>query len=103
MNAQITIFDILDRPKKKPVTRYLLGQRIIQVSGRQEWALKELIKHENGCTPIDNPAPRWSSYIHKLRQKGVEIESIDEKHGGQFSGYHSRYKLKSTVKELTEC
>ena len=34
-----------------------------------------------GCTPIDQPAPRWSAYIHKLRRMGVEVETLHERLG----------------------
>ncbi|WP_426031070.1 winged helix domain-containing protein [Cypionkella sp. TWP1-2-1b2] len=47
---------------------------------------------------LDNPAPRWSSYKHKLKRKyGLDIDAPDEKHGGPFEGTHSRYILKSRV------
>src|SRR5665811_1625975 len=32
--------------------------------GRDAWALDQLIRAgKRGCTPIDNPAPRWSHYV----------------------------------------
>ena len=38
------------------------------VKGRDAWALLELLKAgPRGCTPIDNPGPRWSHYVFKLR------------------------------------
>jgi hypothetical protein len=37
--------------------------------GRVAWALGELIDAgPAGCTPIDHPGPRWSSYVHRLRR-----------------------------------
>lgn len=70
----------------------------IVVKGRDRWALEELRREgERGCTPIDNPAPRWSAYIFNLRELGVEIETIVEPHGGDFAGYHARYVLRSGV------
>lgn len=70
----------------------------ITVKGRDRWALEELRKAgARGCTPIENPAPRWSAYIHNLRELGVEIETIIEPHGGDFAGYHGRYVLRSGV------
>ena len=49
----------------------------ISVKGRVHWALERLLKAGNkGCTPIDNPASRWSAYVFDLRQLGVEIETI---------------------------
>jgi hypothetical protein len=72
------------------------------LTGRDAWALRELIRAGNrGCTPIDNPAPRWSAYVHKLRHKfGVDIRTIHEGHGGQFPGNHARYILRSRVRVL---
>jgi hypothetical protein len=73
------------------------------VIGRDAWALKNLLNAgPRGCTPIDNPAPRWSHYIFKLRRAGFIIETIDESHGGPFAGSHARYVLKSQVTVLFE-
>lgn len=73
--------------------------RTITPTGREAWALRELIQAgARGCTPIDNPAPRWSAYIHDLRHEfGLYIETIHEKHGGDFPGTHARYVLRSQV------
>ena len=66
--------------------------------GRDAWALLELIKAgPKGCTPIDNPGPRWSAYVFNLRQMGLSIQTIEERHGGPFAGHHARYVLKSSV------
>ena len=75
------------------------GERVgVTVSGRDKWALSELIQAgERGCTPIDNPAPRWSAYVHGLRGLGAPIETIIETHGGPFSGNHARYVLRAIV------
>lgn len=68
------------------------------VAGRMRWALEELRRAGGrGCTAIDNPGPRWSAYIHKLREAGVEIETIHEPHDGDFPGHHARYVLRATV------
>lgn len=70
----------------------------VVVSGRVRWALDQLTRAGlAGCTPIDNPAPRWSAYIFDLRSMGVEIETIHEPHEGEFAGTHGRYVLRSTV------
>ena len=70
----------------------------IWVKGRDRWALESLLSAgETGCTPIDDPAPRWSGYIHNLRNAGVAIETIHETHGGDFSGTHGRYVLRCVV------
>jgi hypothetical protein len=67
--------------------------------GRQAWALNELVAAgETGCTPITTPGPRWSDYIFKLRREGVSVETIDERHGGSFSGSHARYVIRSSAR-----
>ncbi|SPF81136.1 winged helix domain-containing protein [Pseudoprimorskyibacter insulae] len=70
----------------------------IVVSGRNRWALENLRRAGiTGCTPITNPAPRWSHYIHQLRELGVQIETIPEPHGGAYPGTHGRYVLRCAV------
>ena len=50
---------------------------VVTVRGRDAWALLELKSaNDNGCTPIDDPGPRWSGYVHKLRKVGIVIEKI---------------------------
>ncbi len=72
--------------------------RILELKGRDAWALGELIRAgDDGCTPIDTPGPRWSSYVHKLRRAGLDIQTITEAHGGPFKGTHARYILRTTV------
>ena len=47
----------------------------LYATGREVWALERLIKAgPKGCTPIEQPAPRWSSYVHLLRGRGVPID-----------------------------
>jgi hypothetical protein len=71
--------------------------RII-VSGRDRWALECLrMAGPKGCTPIDQPGPRWSAYVFNLKEMGVEIEKITEPHKGDFPGHHARYVLQSRV------
>lgn len=75
----------------------------ITVVGRDWWALQELIRAgERGCTPISNPAPRWGHYVWKLRQAGVDVETVHEKHGGRFPGHHARYVLRSRLAVLED-
>ena len=75
------------------------GEHNVTVIGRDAWALQELINAgQKGCTPLDNPAPRWSHYVWKLRQAGVAVETIHERHGGDFPGHHARYVLTSRVR-----
>jgi hypothetical protein len=76
---------------------------VFTVKGREAWALDRLLKAgEAGCTPIDQPAPRWSDYVFKLRRRGLAVETIHESHGGAYSGHHARYQLRSPVKVLAE-
>jgi len=71
---------------------------IIKLEGRKAWAILELhAAGPKGCTPIDNPAPRWSAYVHALRKLGFVIETVTEKHGGNFPGDHARYVLHGNV------
>lgn len=70
----------------------------VTLCGRDAWALVQLIKAGiEGVAPIDNPAPRWSAYICRLRQHGIPIDTLREKHGGEFPGYHARYVLRAKV------
>lgn len=72
----------------------------IQVTeiGRRAWALLHLVQAgATGCTPIDQPGPRWSGYVHRLRGNGIAIETVEENHGGPFSGSHARYILRSSL------
>lgn len=80
------------------------GQRTeIWVKGRDRWALDRLINSgRKGCTPITQPAPRWSHYIWRLRGMGVEIETVTEQNFGAFPGTHGRYVLHSTVSQIEE-
>ena len=74
------------------------------VRGRDAWALSELVKAgPRGCTPIENPGPRWSGYVFNLKRNyGLAIETLHEPHGGTFAGTHGRYVLHSSVEILTE-
>lgn len=70
----------------------------ITVSGRDRWALETLMRMgPKGCTPITQPAPRWSAYVYNLRKLGVGIVTLTEPHDGPFKGTHARYVLQSIV------
>lgn len=72
----------------------------IQATGREAWALDRLrLAGPKGCTPIEQPAPRWSAYVHCLRGRGVPIETLTEKHGGEYPGHHGRYVLRADVRK----
>ena len=94
--------------RKKSGTLYLITPSAgnpfpITVSGRDQWALDRLRKAgRKGCTPITEPAPRWSAYVHNLRKLGVDIETIHEPHEGDFPGHHARYVLRSAVSGISE-
>jgi hypothetical protein len=94
--------------KRQPGTHYLVTPSAgdpfpVTVSGRDKWALDRLRKAgRKGCTPITEPAPRWSAYVFNLRTLGVEIETIHEPHEGQFPGHHARYVLRSAVSGISE-
>ncbi len=51
-----------------------------------------------GCTPIDNPGPRWSAYVFNLKhEQGLLVETVHEAHKGHFPGTHARYILRSQL------
>lgn len=73
-------------------------EQTLTVAGREAWALAALIDAgTQGCTPIDRPAPRWSHYIFLLRGRGLDIETVDERHGGAYAGSHGRYVLRTPL------
>ena len=78
------------------------GERKLLLDGRTAWALYNLIEAgPKGCTPIDNPAPRWSAYIFKLRHDyDIAIETVVEPHGGPFAGRHGRYVLREPLRVI---
>ncbi len=77
--------------------------RVFELKGRPAWTLNELIQAgPRGCTPIERPGPRWSSYVHILRALGFYIETIFEPHKGYFPGHHGRYVLRDVVGILPE-
>ena len=74
------------------------GAFTLVATGRAAWALDRLAEAGPvGCTSIVRPAPRWSAYVHRLRERGVPIETLREAHGGAFPGWHGRYVLRATV------
>ncbi len=77
--------------------------KVLRLKGRPAWALRELVKAgPSGCTPINQPAPRWAAYVHDLREAGISIETVTEPHGGTFAGTHARYVLRSQAEILPE-
>jgi hypothetical protein len=83
--------------------RVLPDGNTIKVKGRDAWALESLIQAgPAGCTPITHPGPRWSHYIWKIKQAGIHVETLHERHGGPFPGNHGRYVLRSKVEVLED-
>lgn len=74
------------------------GISVTNLSGREAWAMNELVQAgDAGCTPITRPAPRWSAYVHLLRKRGFNVQTVTEPHGGAFAGHHARYVLRDKV------
>lgn len=99
--------DVAIRPYRKPSRKPSLTVRIepdgatIHLIGREAWALDQLIRAgKRGCTALQNPGPRWSAYILKLRQAGLTIETIHERHAGPYAGNHARYVLRNELAVL---
>ena len=77
------------------------GTTVLTIKGRQAWTLVQLtLAGSDGVTPVKRPAPRWSGYVAELRDKGFDIQTIPERHGGVFPGNHGIYVLRSKVKIL---
>ncbi len=71
--------------------------------GREAWALRHLLRAgKAGITTLEQPAPRWSHYIYKLRKAGLVITTTHEAHKGQFPGTHGRYRLETPVVVIKE-
>lgn len=93
------------RRRRRQIRAQISGEDgpIVTVVGRAAWALERLIAAgSNGLTPISEPGPRWSDYIHKLRRAGVYITTQDEPHTGEFAGRHARYRLAVPVRILDQ-
>ena len=85
---------------KQSIRFRLPGESWVRIAtGRVAWAFGELLMAGRcGVTPIDNPAPRWSAYIFTLRTEyGLDIETVNEPHGGPYPGTHARYVLRTRV------
>lgn len=70
----------------------------ITLNGRTAWALQQLMTAGlKGVSTVERPAPRWSSYVAALRDKGINIDTVMDPHGGAYPGRHGRYVLRSAV------
>jgi hypothetical protein len=104
-HLEISDMEDTGKPKTKQATKRLTIRAKIEpdgmtmtLQGRDAWALRELVNAgARGCTAIDNPGPRWSSYVFNLRSLGFVIETVHEQHKGDFPGNHARYVLHSQV------
>ena len=92
----------IERIKRLEIERLDTGEKL-STHGREAWCLAQLIvTGRNGVTPLERPAPRWSDYVFRLRKRGLPIETIDEPHGGTYSGHHARYRLDLPVHVLRQ-
>lgn len=81
-----------------PITVCLPDGGQLTFIGRDAWALRQLMAAgTSGVTPIDQPAPRWSHYIYKLRKAGIVISTEHIAHAGPFPGTHGRYRLETKL------
>jgi hypothetical protein len=80
------------------------NSRLVTVVGRDAWMLGKLVQAgAKGCATLEQPAPRTSHYIWKLRHTyGIAISSVEEEHGGPFAGHHVRYILQQRVEFADE-
>ncbi|WP_420380727.1 winged helix domain-containing protein [Marivita sp.] len=79
---------------KIEVTLLSEPSRTFELDGRLGWTMTQLsIAGAKSVASIECPAPRWSAYVHKLRQRGVQIDTEMEPHHGTYPGQHARYKL----------
>lgn len=75
--------------------------RTVVVTGkRPNWFLDVLMAvGDHGATSLQHPGVRLSDAVMKLRRAGFRIDTLDERHGGQFQGIHGRYVLRSKVEK----
>lgn len=97
----------VEAPRKRLRRTFLVYEadgstRLIKPVGRDAWMLGKLIDvGSRGCTTLEQPAPRTSHYIWKLRHTyGLNISSEEESHDGPFAGSHARYRLEQRVEFL---
>lgn len=74
----------------------------LTLTKRAEFFLEEMLAAgSEGITTIDYPGVRVGDAIFKLRKAGVVIDTAYEQHGGEFSGSHGRYLLRSRIVRLS--
>lgn len=83
---------------KIEVTLLSEPSRTFELDGRLGWTVMQLaVAGAHGIATIQRPAPRWSAYVHKLREMGFQIDTIMEPHEGPYAGQHARYRLACDV------
>lgn len=71
--------------------------------GREAWTLRQLVNAgPSGITTLEQPAPRWSHYVFKLRKAGLVISTDRESHSGPYPGSHGRYRIETPVTIIAE-
>ena len=69
------------------------------IGGRDLQTLQALAERGmSRLSSLEFPALRLAAYVFNLREFGLDIETIREKHDGPFPGWHGRYVLHSQVK-----
>ncbi|MDE3240721.1 MAG: hypothetical protein KGN33_17315 [Paracoccaceae bacterium] len=82
----------IEQKNGEKTTVFLTEPRVI-------WALEHLIRAgKRGITTLENPAPRWSAYLHKIKRAGIPFTKVTEKHGGDFEGWHARFFIGEGVR-----
>jgi Winged helix domain len=77
------------KPYRAPVVR-LDDDSILTVEGDDARALSRLVHAgEHGCTPINNPVPRWCHYVW-------------EAHSGAYAGHNARYVFRNALTVIAE-
>ena len=75
----------------------------IKVPKRAMFLLDALVMAgASGITTIEFPGVRVSAGILHLRRAGVDVQTIYEKHSGEFAGRHGRFVLRSRVEPITD-
>jgi hypothetical protein len=94
--------------RRKRVTARVIepdGVRIIRPVGRDAQTLEALICAGRGgitARDVGGWAVRLSHYVFKLRRTyGLQINMIEEEHGGEFPGKHGRYFLQDRVEIIS--
>ena len=81
----------------------LLPPTPIKVPKRAMFLLDALVKAgASGVTTIEFPGVRVSAGILHLRRAGVDVQTIYERHSGEFAGRHGRFVLRSSVEPITD-